>query len=275
MPSLSGKVALVTGASRGVGKGVAIGLGEAGARVYVTGRTLTSVDGEGSLEATAAQFAPLAGDCVCIQCDHTNDAQTEAVFAQISQEAGQLDLLVNTVWGGYERMIEHSEFTWPRPFWEQPVWRWNAMFEAGVRAAFVCSQFATRQMIEQRSGLIVNISDWAAQKYIGNAIYGAAKCATDRLTRDMALELTDKGVFVISVYPGLVRTEKVLESAEFLDLSNSESPQFTGRAIAHLLLDPQLQRRNGTVLTSADLAAEFGFTDIDGKVPRPLTLQSA
>ncbi len=121
-------------------------------------------------------------------------------------------------------MVEDGEFTWPLPFWQQPLWRWDAMFAAGVRAYYVASVHAARQMVAQRGGLIVNISFWAAQRHIANAIYGASKAATDKLTADMAHELREHSVAVVSLYPGLVRTERVMESAAFFDLSNSESP---------------------------------------------------
>lgn len=276
MSRLEGSVALVTGASRGVGKGVALGLGEAGARVFITGRTLAPVDGmEGSLNQTVAEVRALGADCVALRCDHRDDEQARETFARVLENSGRLDILVNSVWGGYENMMENGEFTWPLPFWKQPQWRWDAMFGAGVRAAFVSTQLAAPVMIEAKSGLIANISYWAAQKYHGNAIYGAAKCATDRLTRDMATELEGSGVTVVSLYPGLVRTEKVMESAEFLDLSNSESPQFIGRAVAHLASDPNVLDKSGHVLVAATLARDYGFTDIDGKEPQPLTLESA
>jgi NAD(P)-dependent dehydrogenase (short-subunit alcohol dehydrogenase family) len=137
-----------------------------------------------------------------------------------------------------------------------------------------CSRLAARQMCEQRSGLIVNVSFWAAQKYIGNAIYGASKAATDRLTSDMASELADHDVTVVSMYPGLVRTELVMQSAEFLDLSNSESPQFTGRAIAHLYVDPDRRNQSGSVIVAAAYARDVGFADVDGRRPTPLTLDT-
>jgi dehydrogenase/reductase SDR family protein 1 len=258
-PSLQGVVALVTGASRGLGKGIADVLVEAGARVYVTGRSF-------------AVAAPVNDGRHPLRCDHTNDADTAAVFEHVFAREQRIDVLVNSAWGGYERMMDDGQFTWPLPFWQQPAWRWDAMFDGGVRAAFVCSQFAARQMHDQRHGLIVNVSFWAAQKYLGNTIYGAAKCATDRLTQDMAFELERSNVTVVSLYPGLVRTEKVMESAAFLDLSNSESPQFCGRAVAHLYADAQRQRTNGKVVIAAQLAAEFDFTDIDGRRPAPLTL---
>ena len=127
-------------------------------------------------------------------------------------------------------------------------------------------------MIRRARGLIVNISFWAAQKHIGNVAYGVSKAATDKLTADMAVELKPHGVSVISLYPGLVRTEKIMQAAQFLDLSNSESPEFIGRAIAALAADPDVLRHTGKVLVAAAVAKEYGFTDIDGKQPRPLTL---
>jgi NAD(P)-dependent dehydrogenase (short-subunit alcohol dehydrogenase family) len=170
-------------------------------------------------------------------------------------------------------MMEAGEFTWSRPFWQQPRWRWDAMFQAGVRAHYVASQFAAEMMVKNQSGLIVNLSFWSAQKHLGNVAYGVAKAATDKLTADMAHELQNHNVAVVSLYPGLVRTEKVMEAAAWLDLSNSESPQFIGRVIAALAADPEIMRRSGQVLVAAALAAEYGISDIDGKQPRPLTLE--
>jgi NAD(P)-dependent dehydrogenase (short-subunit alcohol dehydrogenase family) len=191
---------------------------------------------------------------------------------QILRETSDIDILVNNVWGGYERMVEDGDFTWPRPFWEQPLWRWDAMFGAGVRAHYQASQLVAPAMIARRRGLIVNISFWAAQKRVGNVAYGVSKAATDKMTADMAVELKPHGVAAVSLYPGLVRPEKVMEAAKFLDLSNSESPEFIGRAVAALAADPNVLRHTGKVLVAAALAVEYGFTDIDGKKPRPLTL---
>jgi dehydrogenase/reductase SDR family member 1 len=264
MSDLSGKVAVVTGASRGVGKGVAAGLAEAGATVYATGRTVA--------EDSFADPLQVGGRIIPARCDHRDDAETEALFGRVADEQGRLDVLVNSAWGGYERMFEGGEFNWPRPFWEQPDWRWDAMFAAGVRAAYVASRHAARRMVPAGSGLIVNISFWAAQKYVGNLPYGVSKAATDKMTADMARELRAHGVAAVSLYPGLVRTEKVMEAAAFLDLSNSESPQFVGRAVAALAADPDVMSRSGQVLVAAALAREYGFTDVDGKQPRPLTL---
>lgn len=277
MFDLTGKVALVTGASRGVGKGVALGLGEARALVYITARPpgQGARDSIGSLAQTVDEVKRLGGKCIAIPCDHREDAQVKSVFEQISREQGRLDILVNSVWGGYENMTENGEFTWSNPFWEQPLWRWDAMFRGGVRAHFVSSQYAATIMIKQKRGLIVNISFWASQKYMGNVIYGASKAVTDKFSSDMAEELRRHGVAVVSLYPGLVRTERVMQAKEFFDLSNSESPQFVGRAVAALASDPNLMRKSGKVLLAAQLAKEYDFSDIDGKLPKPLSLETS
>ena len=253
------RTALVTGASRGVGRGAAIGLAGAGFRVFATGRSVATAD----LPATVTR----------IPCDHLRDEETAAAFARVAAEGG-LDVLVNSAWGGYERMVEDGRFTWSVPFWEQPLHRWESMMNAGVRAAFVCASHAARVMVPQRRGLIVNISFWAAQKFVGNTIYGVAKSATDKMTADMAHELRAHGVSVVSLYPGLVRTESVLEAAKggWLDLSNSESPEFIGRVVASLSADPALLERSGRVLVAASLAEEFGVSDVDGRRPKPLAL---
>jgi NAD(P)-dependent dehydrogenase (short-subunit alcohol dehydrogenase family) len=246
--------ALVTGTSRGVGRGIAIGLANSGFDVYATGRSIANAD----LPAAIHRIA----------CDHTDDAQTASAFAQLPA----LDVLVNSSWGGYERMNENGQFTWMRPFWEQPMHRWSSMIDAGVRAAFVASALAARAMIPNKRGLIVNVSQWAAQKPLGNALYGISKAATDKLTADTAHELRAHNIAVVSLYPGMVRTELVMAAAQWLDLSNSESPEFQGLVIAALARDPKLMERSGTVQVTAALAQEYGIADIDGKQPRPLTL---
>ncbi len=262
-------VALVTGASRGIGRGIAQALGEAGATVFVSGRTAAD------LERTAREVDDLGGRGIAHPCDHRDDAAVEALFARIDREHGRLDLLANAVWGGYERMLENGEFTWQRPFWQQPLARWDDMFAAGVRAEYVASALAARRMVPRRRGLIVHVSFFAARKYLGNAAYGVAKAATDRLAADTAHELRAHGVAVVSLWPGLVRTERVLESAAFLDLSNSESPRFTGRAVAALAADPQVLAKSGSARIVAELAREYGFRDVDGSLPRPLALEDA
>jgi NAD(P)-dependent dehydrogenase (short-subunit alcohol dehydrogenase family) len=257
--NLEGSVAVVTGGTKGVGRGIARELARHGARVFLTGRS-------------APDDEPLDRHITAIRCDHRQDSQVDAAFELIVRDGHAVDVLVNNVWGGYERMVEDGAFTWGKPFWEQPLWRWDAMFNAGVRAHYRASQLAAPSMIARRRGLIVNISTWAAQKHIANVAYGVSKAATDKMTADMATELKPHGVTVVSLYPGLVRTEKVMEAAQWLDLTNSESPEFSGRAVAALATDPDVLRHTGKVLVAAALAKEYGFTDLDGTTPRPLTI---
>jgi dehydrogenase/reductase SDR family member 1 len=204
------------------------------------------------------------------------DTDTARVFQRIAEVGEGLDVLVNSAWGGYERMIEDGQFTWGLPFWKQPPHRWSSMMDTGVRSAFFASARAAEMMVARRRGLIVNVSFWAAQKYVGNSIYGIAKAATDKMASDMAHELRPSGVAVVSLYPGLVRTEAVMEAARggWLDISNSESPEFIGRVIAALSRDPGLMGRSGQVVVAAQLAKELNVRDIDDRQPIPLTLAS-
>jgi NAD(P)-dependent dehydrogenase (short-subunit alcohol dehydrogenase family) len=277
---LDGKVAIVTGASRGVGKGIALGLGEAGATVYLTGRTVDKgkidEDLPGTIYETADEVTQLGGRGIALACDHRNDAEVEAVFGRILSESPRLDILVNNAWGGYEYLDGlNGEFTWLHPFWKQPRWRWDAMFQGGVRAAFVASALAAPIMILRQSGLIANISYWAGQKYMNNVMYGVAKAAADRMAKDMAHELRAHHVAAVSLYPGLVRTERVLRDAQYFDMSNSESPQFVGRVIAALAVDPGVMEKSGRVWIAAALALEYGVTDLGGRQPTPLTLENS
>ena len=258
---LTGRIAVVTGASRGVGRAPAAALAAAGATVYATGRSIDAAD--------------LPPEVVRVTCDHMDDSAVAALFARVHAQ-GTLDILVNNAWGGYERMVVDGRFTWCDPFWEQPAWRWDTMMTAGVRAAFIASQHAARVMVPVRRGLIVNISHWAAQKHIGNTLYGIAKAATDKLTADTADEMRPHHVTAVSLYPGLVRTEAVLAAAAagVFDLATSESPEFTGRAVAALAADPQNARWSGLPVVAAQLALVYGFTDIDGRQPTPLTLRT-
>ncbi len=271
MTTLSGKIALVTGASRGVGKGIATALGTAGATVYVTGRTVTGeaapVPLSGAVDQTAAEVTQSGGQGIAIRCDHRDDAQVEAVFARIQQEQGRLDLLVNNAWAGYEGYATNQHYPPLHPFWEKPIAYWDDNL-IGVRWAYVASVLAARLMVPQQSGLIVNIS--FSPLSLGNPAYNVAKSAVDRLTRDAAHQLRAYQVAVIALHPGLVRTEGVLLNAQYFDMSNAESPQFTGRAIQALATDPAVLAKSGQAIKVAELAQEYDFDDIDGTRPRPI-----
>ncbi len=258
MTSLTGKVALVTGATRNVGKGVALGLGESGATVYVTGRS--------NPERVASSIRDLGGRGVAIRCDHANDDEVKAVFERIKNDEGRLDILVNNAWGGYRRLRnrkDHPGFKWKDPFWRQPLGLWDDMFVVGVRSSYVASALAAQMMTEQRSGLIVNVSFFAGRRYYGNVPYGVSKSAVDRLASDMAVELRPYGVAAVSIYPGRVIEEKRSRDPK------RESARFVGRAVAALAADPNVLGRSGSVLVVATLAREYAFTDTDGTQPEP------
>jgi dehydrogenase/reductase SDR family protein 1 len=274
MKTLSNQVALVTGASRGIGKGIALSLAEAGAKVYITGRT--TKEGEsasklsGNIYQTAKEIADIGGECVAIQCDHLDDTQVESVFDKLSRAEKKLNILVNNVWGGYEHFTDGTEFWNEKEFWTQPNSRWDSMFQAGIRAHFVASRLAAPLLIENQ-GIIINLSFFAAQRNDKGVAYGAAKAATDHMVACMAQELKIYNVAAISLYPGLVRTEAVLKGAEHLDLSNAESPQFIGRAVVALATDKYVMKKTGKRLIAAELGIEYKFSDIDGRQPTPIS----
>ncbi|MEH6580788.1 MAG: SDR family NAD(P)-dependent oxidoreductase [Halioglobus sp.] len=276
MKSLQGEVALVTGASRGIGKGIAISLGEAGATVYITGRTVEEDNTSGlpgSIHQTAREIINSGGNCLPIQCDHTNDCEVEAVFKRIHAERNKLDILVNNVWGGYEYFTDGTEFWNEKGFWTQPLSRWDSMFQSGVRAHYISSVLAVPLLMHKDNSLIVNISFFAAQRTDKGVAYGVSKAATDHMVACMAEELREHKVAAVSLYPGMVRTESVMKAAENLDLSNSESPQFVGRAVVALASDPDIMKKSGRILVAAALAQEYCFTDVNGEQPRPLTAE--
>jgi dehydrogenase/reductase SDR family protein 1 len=267
MPArLSGKVALVTGASRGIGKGVALGLGEEGCTVYVTGKTFRNGDSNrpGSVTATAEEVSRIGGRGIAVVCDHHEDSQTEAVFRRVQKEQDRLDILVNNA-TSYSTDIGPPE---DHPFWESALQDWDEMNAVGLRSHYVASIFAARMMIPQRRGLIVNISSMGAIKYTGSVSYNVVKAGVDMLTMGTAEELRPHSVAVVSLWPRLTKTEGVLAHPElFPDLSSAWSPIFNGRAVVALASDPKIMERTGRAFKANVLAGEYDFQDIDGRRP--------
>lgn len=265
MSKLSGKVTVVTGASRAVGKGIAEELGIAGAIVYVTGRSVkgrqTTDNLPGTVDETAVLVEQRGGQGIPVQYDHTNDEQVAALFKRIDKERGRLDLLVNNVWGGYE---QYDAKLFDGPFWKQPLEYWHRMFDSGVRAHFTSTRLAAPMMIEAKRGFIINISAGDRQKFLHAVIYDLAKNAIDRLTYGVARKLREYGIAALSLYPGFTRTERVLSEYKG-DLSATESPRCTGRAVVALAQDDNVLEKTGKSFAVGDLAEEYGFTDIDGR----------
>lgn len=265
---LQGEVAIVTGASRGIGKGIALELGAAGAKVYVTGRSTSEGDHPlpGTVGSTAQEIDAIGGTGVAVALDHRDDVAVEALFDRVLAESGHLDVLVNNAFIVTDQLLSGL------PFWEADLSNWDDMIDVGTRSAYVASVFAARAMLKARTGLIVNVSSSGAKEYAWQVVYGVGKCALDRITADTAHELESHGVSVVSVWPGLVRTEFIAGGAmgrlpSSLDLSNSESPRFMGRAVVALATDPKVARWSGTAVSARDLADEYTFTDVDGNLP--------
>jgi len=285
-PSLAGRVAVVTGASRGAGRGIAVELGAAGATVYVTGRStrgapapaygqllaLSGVDTlPGTIDETAEEVGRAGGRGIPMRCDHSREEEVAALFARVGREQGRIDLLVNNAWGGHESF----DGVFDAPFWEHPLAHWDTMFDRGVRNHVLASRHAAPMMVRQQAGLIVTTTFRDRDHYLrGNLFYDLAKAAMNRLAFGMAEELRPHGVTSVAVTPGWMRTEFVLlghktdEShwQERPALARTESPRYLGRAVAALAADPQVLAKSGSVHAVADLAREYGFTDIDGRL---------
>ncbi|MFC0431910.1 SDR family NAD(P)-dependent oxidoreductase [Kutzneria buriramensis] len=271
---LKGRIAVVTGASRGVGKGIAIELGRAGATVYVTGRSVEPGPLPGTIHETAEEVTAAGGVGISVACDHRDDEQIAALFARVAFEQAGLDILVNNVFSAPDL----AQWVY-RPFWELPVHAWDQVVGLGTRAHYVASVHAVQLM--SAGGLIVNVSSSGASEYQQNVVYGVGKAATDKMTADMAVDLKPRDIAVFSIWPGLVRTEFLLAAARtvdgrqvldfpdgrMFDVSHAESPRFIGRGVAGLATDPARIERSGGIETTSGLAARYGFTDTDGSTP--------
>lgn len=274
MNTLKNKVVLVTGASRGVGRGIARGLGEAGAIVYLTGRSEISAGlpdflKETGISQTAAEVTQLGGTGIAHRCDHANDQEVDALFQRILDEQGRLDVLVNNAWGGSLHAIQPYFFN--TPFWEQPISLWDDNYTVGLRSDYYASRLAAPIMVRQKSGLIVNISYYGGRRYFNNVAYGVNKAAIDRLSADMAFELKPHGVTALSLYPGQVSTEGMVAYAQInpaIDLNTFETPQFVGRCIAALAADPLILKKTGQILITAEVAQAYGIRDVNGNQPK-------
>jgi len=292
MPQLKGCVAVVTGASRGAGRGIAIELGAAGATVYVTGRSTRETPAQsygqlmtlselkqlpGSIDETAEEVTRAGGRGIAIRCDHTREDEVAALLHQVEKDEGRLDLLVNNAWGGHE----HFDGIAQAPFWERSMVHWDTMFDRGVRNHLLASRRAAPLLVRQGKGLIVTITFWDRDRFMmGNLLYDLAKASMTRLAFGMAQELKSHGVTSVAVSPGWMRTEFVLachhtDEAHWREhpaLAGTESPRYVGRAVAALAGDAAIMKKTGCVMRVGDLAREYGFTDTDGRVVPPFEL---
>jgi dehydrogenase/reductase SDR family protein 1 len=264
---LDGKVAVVAGASRGIGRGVAVEAGRAGATVYVTARTL-----ERRPEApvtTAEEIEAHGGTAIPVRCDYTDDEAVARVFGQVQAEHGRVDLLVNTVFDAARFGASIG-----RRFWELPLDIWHEVIDAGTRSAYVASWYAAPLLLNAGSGLIVNVSARGAARYRYNVAYGAGKAALDKMTADMAEDLRDHAVAVVSLWPNVTRTENLEAGAAaqpdrvrdlYGDMNLLETPRYAGRAVVALAADPGVMARTGQRFWVAELGAQYGFVDENGR----------
>ncbi len=277
MQPLKGKVAVVAGATRGAGRGIACMLGEAGATVYCTGRSVRGKPASGNrpetIEETAEMVSAYGGVGIPVQVDHTVEAQVAALFEQVRAEQGQLDILVNDIWGGDE-LTE-----WGKPFWELSIPQGLLMQQRGVHTHIITSRYGAPLMIERRQGLIIEITDGDTANYRDNLFYDLVKTSVIRLAYAMAQELRPYNITAIAVTPGFLRSEAMLDLFGVTEANwqegakrdphfiASETPFYIGRAIAALAADPQVAQRSGQVFSSWGLAEEYGLRDIDGRQP--------
>ncbi len=287
MQPLKGKIALVAGATRGAGRGIACMLGEAGATVYCTGRSsrgkVIVPAGEGgafnlahrpeTIEETAEMVNVYGGVGIPVQVDHTDEAQVKALFARVKAEQGRLDVLVNDVWGGDE-LTE-----WGKPFWELDVEKGLLMQQRAVHSHIITARYGAPLMIEHGQGLIIEITDGDTSDYRSNLFYDLVKSSVIRLAYAMAEELRPHHITALALTPGFLRSEAMLEyfgvsEANWQEGAQkdphfiaSETPFYVGRAVAALAADPAVAQKSGQALSSWNLAVEYGFTDMDGRQP--------
>lgn len=258
----------MTGASRGIGKGIALQLSEAGATVYITGRR------ESALKKTATEVKERGGNCVPVVCDSTKDKDIEDLFEQIKREQnGRLDILVNNAYAGVQEIFDNMG----KKFWETEPTIWDSINNTGLRGHYFFSVYASRMMVAQGQGLIVTISSFGGLQYLFNVPYGVGKAACDRLAADMAVELKRRGVASVSLWPGAVQTELVSElvlakespqgiESKFKNVFvNGETTEVSGKCIVNLAQDKNLMGMTGKVLMTCDLARRYGIKDIDGR----------
>jgi NAD(P)-dependent dehydrogenase (short-subunit alcohol dehydrogenase family) len=265
MDLLRGQVAMVTGASRGCGRGIALALGEQGATVYVTGRSVrgqpTTLDRPGTIDDTAEEVTARGGKGIPLRCDHTDDAQVRTLFDRVLGEQGRLDLLVNNAWSGYEMSPDPA-----LPFWEIQWRHWDLMFNGGLRATAFASRLAAPMMIEAGRGLIVSIT-WVLDRPHGHAFYEVVKNGTNKLTEQMADDLRPYGIACVAVSPGFMRLERMNLTPDTAAMT--ESAEFPGRGVVALATDKDVMAKSGGVFTTPGLAREYGFTDVDGAQESP------
>jgi NAD(P)-dependent dehydrogenase (short-subunit alcohol dehydrogenase family) len=280
MQRLRERVAVVTGASRNLGRGIALALGEEGATVYVTGR---SVRGEqtadlpgANIEDTAKEVTARGGTGIPVRCDHSVDEEVKELFDRVKQEQEHLEILVNNAWGGYETITDWS--SWGASFWEQPLSRWDVMFRVGLRSHMTASYFGVPLVFasRRRRRLIVNTTVAMEEAgYPANLFYWLSKVAINRMTYKMAAELRKRRIAVVALAPGWLRTMHILRSYETDDqsahkisaLRDSESTLYAGRAVVALATDAKVMEKTGQVLRTRVLGPEYGFTDVDGRQP--------
>jgi NAD(P)-dependent dehydrogenase (short-subunit alcohol dehydrogenase family) len=285
---LGGKVAVVAGASRGAGRGIALALGEAGATVYVVGRTTRggpkpADNAPGTVEDTAEEVTARGGAGIAVRADCTSGADVAAVFERVKREQGKVDVLANAVWGAADAApasMDDWMASWSRPFWELPTDQWRHMMNGGPYAYYLTSWHATQLMAAAGKGLIVGITDGVVEGLNvedtgGQLIWDLAHACINRLLQRMALETKRRDVAVVTLMPGFMRTERVLaamttdELKKMFGFDKSESVEYVGRAVAALAADVNVMQKTGKIHFVGDLAQEYGFTDVDGRtIPR-------